>query len=162
MPLPQVITRKSLEFWTRITETPFIVFNNNINFIRHSGEGTAVFEDLYEYMRSLKIILDRKPSVIYPGHGNIIEDPLPKIQYYIDHRNKREAQILAVLRENPSKIYTAMQLVEVIYVETPQELWPAAAFNVNHHLQKLTKEGRLTEQTPADGEIGWQFLNDVT
>uniref|UniRef100_A0A2A4JQ11 Beta-lactamase-like protein 2 homolog n=1 Tax=Heliothis virescens TaxID=7102 RepID=A0A2A4JQ11_HELVI len=37
------------------------------------GEGTAVFEDLYTYMQSLNKILELNPSVIYPGHGNIIE-----------------------------------------------------------------------------------------
>lgn len=121
------------------------------------GEGTAVFEDLYDYMRSLQIILDRAPAIIYPAHGNtIVDDPLGKIQYYIDHRNRREAQIFDVLRENSDSPFTAMQLVERIYVDTPSELWPAAAYNVSHHLQKMTKEGRIVHHSDDSCNDTWQ------
>lgn len=37
------------------------------------GEGTAVFEDLFDYMNSLHHIERMKPQTIYPGHGDIIQ-----------------------------------------------------------------------------------------
>nr|KAF7431571.1 hypothetical protein H0235_004495 [Vespula pensylvanica] len=121
------------------------------------GEGTAVFEDLYDYMISLEKILNIKPSVIYPGHGPIIEDPIPRIEYYIQHRKQREEQIVNVLKENSnSSFMSEMDIVQIIYKDTPKNLWPAAAHNVMHHLQKLLKE---TKVIGKEGE--WKISENI-
>lgn len=49
-----------------------------------------------------------------------------------------------------------MDLVRLIYKETPEHLWPAAAYNVNHHLTKLTRENKV-KNIKIDGENRWQY-----
>lgn len=110
------------------------------------GEGTAVFEDLHTYMVSLKLILELQPKVIYPGHGPMIDDPVVKIQHYIAHRIQRESQILKVLNDSLVKYMLPMEIVKLIYKDTPEHLHLAAENNVNHHLQKLLKDGVIYNQ----------------
>lgn len=117
------------------------------------GEGYTVFENLYDYIKSLRLIQSFNPTIIYPGHGNIINDPMARITEYIDHRNERESQIMAVFKQHPDDKFCEMDLVKQIYKSTPESLWPAAAINVNHHLQKLTMENKLV----AEGSY-WKLL----
>jgi len=37
------------------------------------GEGTSVFQNLKEYLKSLQLILDLQPNIIFPGHGSVID-----------------------------------------------------------------------------------------
>lgn len=56
---------------------------------------------------------------------------------------------------NKDTSYTEMDLVKLIYTETPEHLWPAAAKNVAQHLKKLEKENRIEseEQTAFDANM---------
>lgn len=108
------------------------------------GEGTVVFEDLHDYMLSLGRILELKPSVIYPGHGNVLNKPVETVCWYMKHRNEREKQILGALENHTSNPLASTEIVRLIYVDTPDHLLPAADFNVRHHLSKLLKEKKVT------------------
>ena len=57
------------------------------------GQGTAKFDDLRLYMKSLEKLRDLKPDVIYPGHGPVVVNCCSVIDQYITHRMEREKQV---------------------------------------------------------------------
>lgn len=76
---------------------------------------------------------------------------------YINHRNQREAHILAVLKQHPEETFDEMQLVKLIYTDTPEQLWPAAALNVNVILTKLFKEKKVAKES-----AGWKYVQTAS
>jgi hydroxyacylglutathione hydrolase len=107
--------------------------------------------DMAVYLASLERLRTIKPRLraIAPGHGHLIEDPYGKIDEYVTHRHQREAQVIAALRAAGTA--TPAQLVEAIYVDTPDELKPVAACSVWAHLRKLAAEGAVTGDDAIDG-----------
>lgn len=69
---------------------------------------------------------------------------MEKIYFYISHRLQREQQILDVLAKNQQQTFTEYELVTQIYKGLHERLIKAAEGNVNHHLQKLLKENKVT------------------
>lgn len=125
------------------------------------GQGTAVFEDLGSYIRSLQRVLsqrgkkdvDAEFKEIYPGHGPVVDNGPSLIETYIKHRLEREAQIVDVLggkapqgKEGDSDgspaTWTIWNIVSQIYKDYPENLWLPAAYGVGLHLKKLEGDGR--------------------
>ena len=110
------------------------------------GQGTAVFEDLYDYVASLRRMHDahEEYDILYPGHGPVVRNGPQTIRMYIDHRLERESQILEVLRMSPPEgSWTIRAIVSKVYEGYPESLLEAAAGGVQLHLKKLEKEGRI-------------------
>ncbi|KAI8764641.1 beta-lactamase protein 2 [Biomphalaria glabrata] len=119
------------------------------------GGSTTIIEDLYQYMQTLQDILGLEPTVIYPGHGPVIDKPLEVIKYYIKHRHDREQQIIKFLQESPDKEFTAMNIVFGVYKGVPENVFAMAAQNVTLHLQKLQKENIVES---SDGKL-WKIVS---
>lgn len=103
------------------------------------GEGTTVFEDLHDYMTSLQKIRGLDATRIYPGHGPVIQKVVEKVDEYIEHRMKREREIVAVLKNHEE--ITSMDVTNQVYSDSPWAVRLAALNNVKLVLKKLVKDG---------------------
>ncbi|KAF2702702.1 Metallo-hydrolase/oxidoreductase [Pleomassaria siparia CBS 279.74] len=107
------------------------------------GQGTAVFEDLATYMKSLDSMSTQFKGRAYPGHGPVIEDGPAKILEYIQHRKQREQQVLDVLAQEKENGWTSMDIVKVIYKGYPENLFAPAERGILQIQEKLSKEGKV-------------------
>lgn len=114
------------------------------------GRGTSVVAhpdgDLAAYLHSLRRVLELGPDVLYPGHGPALaEDPTAVVRYYLDHRDFRRRQVLAVLADGPA---TPREVVEVVYAGYDEAVLGAAEASTRATLDALAATG---EVVLADG-----------
>ena len=96
--------------------------------------------DMGSYIESLRKLLGYDARMICPGHGPIINDPKDKIQGLIEHRLRREHQILELLRAGTR---TLESLFETMYTELDHRLHRSARDQIRAHLIKLEREGKV-------------------
>lgn len=112
------------------------------------GASSSSVHDLADYMKSLSRLLRYPHDTICPAHGPVVPPPrgATLVQWYIDHRNERERQVLAALEKGLTGI---REIARDIYPKNLKRgLWRSAEGNVRTHLEKLVKEGRVREVAP--------------
>ncbi len=110
------------------------------------GASSTSVSDLSAYMRSLRILVAYRHKIICPGHGPVAAPPrgIRLVQRYIDHRLRRERQVLAALRRGCE---TAAEIADAVYpFNLKNALRPAAERNVVAHLRKLVEEEVVSEE----------------
>jgi ribonuclease/clavin/mitogillin len=108
------------------------------------GHGTAVFEDLPTYIESLTRMADAASGRGYPGHGAVLDSGRARILEYIKHRQQREREVVEVLARSTEGLgLGSMDLVKIIYQDTPENLHFAASRGVVQVLEKLEGEGKV-------------------
>ena len=102
--------------------------------------------DMAAYMASLELLLQRDDKVYWPTHGPAIEQPKAHVQAFIEHRREREEQILQCLDRGISHI---QDMVPVMYTDTPEFMYPAAARSVMAAVEYLVSIGKIQ----VEGEL---------
>ena len=92
------------------------------------------------YLMSLQRVVDLKPFVLAPGHGNLIYDVEERLHGYIEHRLARERQVVDVLAlaNEPIGVH---EIVALLYRGLDPTLVAAAAYVVWAHLERLAELG---------------------
>lgn len=109
------------------------------------GESTPVFEDLTAYMASLRALLEifeASNAVLYPSHGRVVQDGAEHVRLYIDHRERREEDILEKLDQAGGRA-TPWTLVGLIYKNLALPVRIGAVGVVLQHVEKLEREGKV-------------------
>lgn len=94
--------------------------------------------DLTDFMASCKTLAQTNWQRFYSGHGAPITAPNDRLTWLIEHRQSREAEILAELEKTSAG---ASGLARAIYQDVNPMLMPAAERNVLAHLVDLYGRG---------------------
>ena len=100
---------------------------------------------LAQYLASLRRVLALAPARMLPAHGEAIDDPTAALNQHLEHRQRREDQIVAALRAGDRQ---PDAIVDRLYDGLDPGLKRLARESVVAHLVKLRDEGRAR----SDGE----------
>ena len=105
--------------------------------------------NLMEYLQSLRRLRELPSRILLPSHGNASSQPARVIDGALEHRAKREQQLLETLGEGPAQIE---EITARLYRGTSETLMRFARAQVLAGLLKLQHEGRAR---PMDDQR-WQ------
>lgn len=110
------------------------------------GRGTTVVAHpdgaLGAYLGSLRRLRDlaeaREVETIWPGHGPVLAEALPVLDYYLRHRAERLDQVREAVAAGATD---PMDVVRDVYADVDVRLWPAAELSVRAQLAYLAQCG---------------------
>ena len=93
-----------------------------------------------DYMNSLGVMMKRKETVYFPGHGGRLEKAPEFVRALRAHRKMRETAVLSRIRAGDQ---TIPDIVKVIYKETDPRLHGAAGLSVFAHIEDLVTQNKV-------------------
>ncbi|MDX6407562.1 MAG: hypothetical protein QOE13_633 [Gaiellaceae bacterium] len=97
-------------------------------------------DPLGDYLASLERTIELAPRVVYPGHGEPIDDPPERARELIEHHRVRLDDHAAALSAEPRSAYEIS--LAVFGAELPPTQRRFAVAETLSHLERLVREGR--------------------
>ncbi len=151
---------RTSEFTLQAIHTPghasnhlcFLLEDENLLFTGdHIMQGSTVviippYGHMGDYLKSLENLKSYKVDNLAPGHGQIMENPLDVINWYISHRLEREAKVVAALKRAGGQA-TIERILAPVYDDVPSFMHGVAAFSLEAHLIKLEEERKVVSSS---------------
>lgn len=106
------------------------------------GEGSTLVAHpdgrMSSYLASLARLISLRPSRLLPGHGEPVEEAVPRLEAYRRHRLDRERQIRVALADGAASL---QDIRERVYPDLPAGLESAAESSIRAHLAHLEEQG---------------------
>lgn len=136
-------TADSLSFWVPADGavlTGDTVLGRGTTVVAHPDGQLGAYLDSLERLQALAE--ERELAAIWPGHGPVIAEALPALDYYLAHRRERLAQVEAALAVLPADLAPddlPGRVVEIVYADVDRVLWGAAELSVRAQLAYLRR-----------------------
>ncbi|MCU1377365.1 MAG: hydrolase:Beta-lactamase-like protein [Acidimicrobiales bacterium] len=112
--------------------------------------------DMAAYLEQLERLKHLRLRAIAPGHGDLIGDPIAKLDEYLAHRRLREDIVVAALAEHGPA--TTAELLASVYADVTEERHEMARHSLWAHLRKLAGDGRATAPDVDDPDARWEMV----
>jgi glyoxylase-like metal-dependent hydrolase (beta-lactamase superfamily II) len=109
-------------------------------------------DPLGDYLASLERTIDLAPRIVYPGHGEPIDDPVGRARELVEHHRERLDVAEAALAPEPRTGYDAS--FDLFGRTLSSGARRFAVAETLSHLERLRREGRA-ERIEADGVVRW-------
>ena len=103
--------------------------------------------DVTEYLESVRRLRTLPARLLLPAHGSVSAGRGLVLDECINHRRKREEQLVQALTAAPRRV---TELAQEMYRGTPAEVMPYAEKQVLAGLLKLQREGQAVQEGDGD------------
>ncbi|MCU1376081.1 MAG: fold metallo-hydrolase [Actinomycetia bacterium] len=112
--------------------------------------------DMAAYVEQLERLKHLRLRAIAPGHGELITEPIAKLDEYLAHRRLREDIVVAALAEHGPA--TTAELLVTVYADVTEDRHEMARHSLWAHLRKLASDGRATAPDVDDPDGRWEMV----